>query len=81
MEETIRIMENNKPDSEKPSMFLRKGAKGGLYFFSPKKSNIYYMSRKHVEELLSGKRDFAVIHKGTKNKGIDTTNIPESHEG
>lgn len=70
-------MPEQKPDPEKPSMFLRKGANGGLYFFSPKKTIIYYMSRKHVEELLSGKREFAVIHKGTKSEGIDTTNIPE----
>lgn len=74
-------MSEKKPDSEKPSMFLRKGANGGLYFFSPKKSTIYYMSGKHVEELLSGKRKFAVIHKGTKEKGIDTTNIPGRNEG
>ena len=53
-------------DSEKPSMFLRKGEKGGLYFFSPKGSVIYYMAGNHVRELLDGKRDFAVIHKGMK---------------
>ena len=49
---------------EKPTMFLRKGAKGGLYFFSPKNTIIYYLSGKHVRELLDSKRDFAVIHKG-----------------
>ena len=52
------------PDSEKPSMFMRRGAKGGLYFFSPKNTTIYYMAGNHVRELLDGKRDFAVIHKG-----------------
>ena len=52
------------PDSAKPSMFLRRGAKGGLYFFSPKNTIIYYMAGNHVRDLLDGKRDFAVIHKG-----------------
>ena len=67
-------MSEQKPDSEKPSMFLRRGAKGGLYFFSPKHTTIYYMSGKHVKELLGEtlvkqpdgtmkKRTFAVIHK------------------
>jgi hypothetical protein len=54
------------PDSEKPSMFLRRGVKGGLYFFSPKNTIIYYMAGNHVRDLLDGKRDFAVIHRGTK---------------
>ena len=54
------------PNPEKPGMFLRKGEKGGLFFFSPKGKQIYYMSGKHVEEVLSGKRDFACIHKGVK---------------
>jgi len=49
-------------DTEKPSMFLRVGAKGGLYFLSPKKTMIYYMSGRHVKELMDGKRDFACIH-------------------
>ena len=53
----------DKPDISKPAMFLRVGAKGGLYFFSPKKHNIYYLNRRHVKELMEGKRDFAVIHK------------------
>ena len=57
------------PDTDKPSMFLRRGAKGGLYFFSPKNTVIYYLSGKHVKELLDGKRDFAVIHKGGKKAG------------
>jgi len=51
------------PDSEKPAMFMRRGTKGGLYFFSPKKSSIYFMSGKHIRELLEGKREFACIHK------------------
>lgn len=50
----------------KPTMFLRKGTKGGLYFFSPKGKSIYYLSGSHVRDLLDGKRDFAVIHKGAK---------------
>jgi hypothetical protein len=57
-------MNEQKPDSEKPSMFLRRGAKGGLYFFSPKNTVIYYMAGNHVRDLLDRKRDFAVIHKG-----------------
>jgi len=61
------------PDSDKPSMFLRRGQKGGLFFFSPKKTSIYYMSGTHVRELLDGKRDFACIHKsrvlGSENNG------------
>jgi len=51
------------PDAEKPSMFLRRGNKGGLFFFSPKKTSIYFMSGKHIRELLEGERDFACIHK------------------
>ena len=57
-------IKREEPDSEKPSMFLRRGKKGGLYFFSPKKTIIYYMSGKHISELLEGKREFAVIHRG-----------------
>jgi hypothetical protein len=57
-------MNEQKPDSVKPSMFLRKGVKGGLYFFSPNSTAIYYMAGNHVRDLLDGKRDFAVIHKG-----------------
>ena len=44
-------------------MFLRRGAHGGFYFLSPKKTTIYYMSGKHVGELLEGKRDFVCMHK------------------
>lgn len=55
-------------DTDKPTMFLRKGSKGGLYFFSPKGKTIYFLSGKHVQELLEGKRDFAVIHKGLKQE-------------
>lgn len=61
------------PDPEKPGMFLRKGRKGGLFFFSPKGTVIYYMSSKHVRELLEGKRDFACIHRGIK---ADVREIP-----
>jgi len=61
--------EEGKEDKEKPTMFLRKGAKGGLYFFSPKGTTIFYMAANHVMDLLEGRRDFAVIHKGkTKEK-------------
>lgn len=45
------------PDPEKTGRFLRKEDKGGVFFFIPK-AQIYYMSGKHVEEVLSGKRDF-----------------------
>ena len=57
-------METKESDTEKPTMFLRKGVKGGLYFFSPKGKTIYYMAGNHVKDLLEGRRDFAVIHKG-----------------
>lgn len=56
-------------ENEKPSMFLRIGAKGGVYFFSPKHTTIYYMSSSHVKELLAGKREFACIHKGVVSLG------------
>ena len=70
------------PDSEKPSMFIRKGVKGGLYFFSPKNTVIYYVSGKHIRELLDGTpikqpdgtmrpRTFAVIHKGAAQREIN----------
>ena len=59
------------PDSDKPAMFIRRGVKGGLYFFSPKKTSIYYMSGKHVKDLLEGKRDFACIHKQRSLKGVE----------
>ena len=58
-------MTEEKPDSERPSMFLRRGVKGGLYFFTPKGKAIFYMAGNHVRDLLDGKRDFAVIHKGS----------------
>lgn len=54
---------------DKPTMFLRKGARGGLYFFSPTSKAIYYLNGTHVRDLLEGKRDFAVINKGVKNNG------------
>jgi hypothetical protein len=70
-----RRMNEQIPDPGKPSMFLRRGAKGGLYFFSPQNTVIYYMAGNHVRELLDGTpvkqpdgtmkpRTFAVIHKG-----------------
>ena len=62
-------MTENKENEIKPTMFLRRGAKGGLYFFSPKNTIIYYMAGNHVRELLDGKRDFAVIHKGASKNG------------
>lgn len=55
--------EKKTPEDEKPSMFLRKTPKGGLYFFSPNKTFIFFLSAKHVQELLDGKRKFACIHK------------------
>ena len=58
-------------DRDKPSMFLRKGAQGGLYFFSPKKTTIYYMSQKHVKELLDGQREFVCIHKSLIHNHAD----------
>lgn len=56
--------------TKKPTMFLRKGAKGGLYFFSPTGRAIYYLNGRHVSDLLEGKRDFAVINKGAKKQWI-----------
>lgn len=46
---------------EKPEIFLRKTERGGLYFFSPKKTVIFFMSIKHVKELLNDERDFVCI--------------------
>jgi len=63
MSEEKKPVPGESPASEKPSMFLRRGNKGGLYFFSPKKTFIYFMSGKHIRELLEGKRDFACIRK------------------
>ncbi|GAH25017.1 unnamed protein product [marine sediment metagenome] len=51
-----------KSELKKPNMFLRVGAKGGLYFFSPKGRTIYFMAANHVRDLLEGEREFAVIH-------------------
>ena len=59
-------MTEEKPDSVKPSIFMRRGLLGGLYFFSPKGNTIYFMSGKHIRELLNGKRDFVAISKDTK---------------
>lgn len=56
---------------DKPAMFLRVGKKGGLYFFSPKKTTIYYMSADHVKELMSGEREFACIHKSKTLRNVD----------
>jgi len=66
-----KAKEGEMPYPEKPSMFLRKGAKGGLYFFSPKKTTIYYMNAQHIRDLLEGKRDFAVIHKGAAQRDMN----------
>jgi len=63
MVEERKPIPGESPDSEKPSMFLRRGNKGGLFFFSPKKTSIYFMSGKHIRELLEGERDFVCIHK------------------
>jgi len=53
---------SEEPDSEGPSMLLRKSG-GWAFFLSPEKTLIYYMSVKHVREMLDGSRDFACIHK------------------
>lgn len=50
-------------EDEKPGMYLRKSSRGGFYFFSPKKTTIYFMSGKHVRELIEGSRDFVCISK------------------
>lgn len=55
--------------TQKPSMFLRKSSKEGLYFFSPKQTTIYYMSGRHVQELLAGQREFVCIYKSKVKKG------------
>ena len=65
------MTETENKDSEKPSMFLRKGSKGGLFFFSPKKTTIYYINAQHVKDLLEGKRDFVCIHKGAVKRDIN----------
>lgn len=58
-------------DREKPSMFLIKTPKGGLYFFSPKKTAIFFMNTKHVRELLEDKREFACIYKDKVKYNVD----------
>ena len=50
-------------ENEKPGMFLRRSGRGGFYFFSPKKTYIYFMSGNHVQELIEGKREFVCISK------------------
>lgn len=50
-------------ENEKPGMYLRKSDRGGFYFFNLKKTYIYFMSGKHVKELIAGERDFVCIAK------------------
>jgi len=65
-----KLPDQDKIDTNKPTMFLRRGALGGLYFFSPKGTTIYYMSHRHVRDLLEGKREFAVIHKSQTKENV-----------
>ena len=48
------------PEEEK-RIYLRKGQKGGLYFFSPSGKHIYFMDSRKVMELINGKYEFVVI--------------------
>ena len=48
---------------EEKRIYLRKGQKGGLYFFSPSGKYIYYMNGSKIRDLLDGKREFVVVGK------------------
>ena len=51
-------------------IYLRKGQKGGLYFFSPSGKHIYYMNGQKVRDLLDGKREFVVVGKAIATEGL-----------
>ena len=55
---------------EEPGMFLRRGAEGGAYFLSPKKTAIYRLNGKHLREFIEKKRDSVLIRKGTLGEEI-----------
>ena len=44
-------------------IYLRKGQRGGLYFFSPSGKYIYFMNGNKVRDLLDGRKDFVVVGK------------------
>ena len=48
---------------EEKRIYLRKGQRGGLYFFSPSGKYIYFFNGRKTIELLNGKRDFVVVAK------------------
>ena len=50
-------------EKEEKRIYLRKGQKGGLYFFSPSGKYIYFMNGGKVRDLLDGRKDFVVVGK------------------
>ena len=50
-------------------IYLRKGQKGGLYFFSPSGKHIYFMNGAKVRDLLDGRREFVVVGKALATEG------------
>lgn len=57
-------------EENRAAMFLRRGAEGGAYFLSPKKTVIYRLNGKHLREFIEKKRDSVLIHKGTLKEEI-----------
>ena len=56
-------------EKEEKRIYLRKGQKGGLYFFSPSGKFIYYMNGAKVRDLLEGRREFVVVGKALATEG------------
>jgi len=42
-------------------IFIRKGQKGGLYFFSPSGNYIFYGRSEDVRAVIDGKKDWAMF--------------------
>lgn len=51
------------------AVFLRKGKNGGLYFFNPAGTHIYFARSKDVLDVIEGKREYAMFtSREVKNK-------------
>jgi len=57
--ERERMSEEDVGGNQYPSIFIRKGQKGGLYFFSPSGNYIFFGRSEDVKDVIDGKREWA----------------------
>jgi len=55
------MSEQKKNNNEMQPVFLRRGQKGGLYFFSPSGNYIFYGRSEDVMDVIDGKKKWAMF--------------------